>query len=447
MKRKLRLGACSLLGATAGVCSPQATAFATAGPYAGLEAGVNFLNGQTARATGDANGAPVESTLWAPGALGGFIGGYKFPFGLRLELELDYRYNTPRRLKVVGFRNTSTLTGDQQALTAFANAWYDFSLPGARWTRVHPYVGAGLGAAEIYTRRVRAFRHDTGERIDQDGSDTAFAWQLGTGVDYDLSRRWTVSAGYRFLQTGHRRDLLVTDDGSGAVHSKVYSRYRAHALLVSLAYTFGGEPAPPPPITTAEILTPPPTDSDHDGVTDAHDKCPNTPAGAKVDASGCVIENTLVLRAISFQFDSDELTAPARETLDEVAAALLGQPQLKVQIEGAADSTGPERYNLALSQRRAERARRYLVDHGVAPGNLRTIGLGESHPVADNLSAEGRARNRRVDFTVLSAPPDLSVQTPPSSQASQEAAQAGEPARAAREARSEHRRPRGRHRR
>ena len=69
-------------------------------------------------------------------------------------------------------------------------------------------------------------------------------------------------------------------------------------------------------------------------------------------------------------------------------------------IEGHTDSTGPDGYNQGLSERRAEAVQGYLVDHGVSPSNLSTVGYGEAQPVADNSTREGRALNRRVELRV-----------------------------------------------
>ena len=118
---------------------------------------------------------------------------------------------------------------------------------------------------------------------------------------------------------------------------------------------------------------------------------------------GCVRERqtVTVLRSVSFEFDSAKLTEEARRTLDRVAAGLKGQPSMRVEIAGHTDALGTEAYNLRLSRERATSVRDFLVDLGVAASRLDVKGYGESKPVADNETDAGRARNRRVNFSVL----------------------------------------------
>lgn len=100
----------------------------------------------------------------------------------------------------------------------------------------------------------------------------------------------------------------------------------------------------------------------------------------------------------AFGSGSANLTAPAQASLRALAAQLRGKGS--VSIEGHTDSQGADAANLALSQRRAEAVRRTLEDAGLAGGRLKATGRGETAPVADNGSAEGRARNRRVEIIV-----------------------------------------------
>lgn len=101
----------------------------------------------------------------------------------------------------------------------------------------------------------------------------------------------------------------------------------------------------------------------------------------------------------AFGSGSASLTAPAQASLRALAAQLRGG-SATLSIVGHTDSQGADAANLALSQRRAEAVRRVLEDAGLPGGRLQASGLGESAPVADNASAEGRARNRRVEIIV-----------------------------------------------
>lgn len=211
---------------------------------------------------------------------------------------------------------------------------------------------------------------------------------------------------------------------------------------LGLQYAFGKPyvaPPPPPPPAPEVAPPPPPADSDGDGVIDPNDKCPNTPKGAKVDASGCpidtdgdgvpdyldkcpstpakfkidsegcIVEQTIILRGINFEYDKDVLTADAKAILDGVLPGLVAQTKLTLEIGGHTDSRGTDAYNKGLSQRRANAVMKYLTEKGVAAERLQAVGYGEGKPVADNKTEAGRAENRRVEFQVLNKPLSVKV--------------------------------------
>lgn len=142
-------------------------------------------------------------------------------------------------------------------------------------------------------------------------------------------------------------------------------------------------------------------DADGDGVADGVDRCPNTPAGTKVDERGCPIlfepERTeLVLEGVTFESNSEKLRPESYEALDRVAASLAAWPEVRIEVGGHTDSRGSAEHNQDLSRRRAETVRLYLATHGVEASRMTVNGYGETEPVADNDTAEGRALNRRV---------------------------------------------------
>jgi OOP family OmpA-OmpF porin len=109
-----------------------------------------------------------------------------------------------------------------------------------------------------------------------------------------------------------------------------------------------------------------------------------------------------VLQSVHFEFDKSRLTPLGRRVLDEAAQKIKDNPRLSVVIEGNTDSIGTDLYNLSLGQRRAEVMMGYLVlRHQVDPQRMTPLSYGESRPIADNRTAEGRALNRRVEFKVL----------------------------------------------
>jgi OOP family OmpA-OmpF porin len=129
-------------------------------------------------------------------------------------------------------------------------------------------------------------------------------------------------------------------------------------------------------------------------VVDASDRCPNTPLGDQVDSSGCSL--TIRLEVL-FDTDSSTNNPSSHSELNRVVTFLREtSPSATGVVEGHTDSTGADAYNQALSERRANSVLRYLVDAGVPASRLSAQGFGESQPVADNDTAEGRAQNRRV---------------------------------------------------
>ena len=104
------------------------------------------------------------------------------------------------------------------------------------------------------------------------------------------------------------------------------------------------------------------------------------------------------------QFDDNRATirSASLELMDEVGAVITRNPQIKrIRIEGHASAEGSRRHNQTLSAARARSVMKYLRDHGVPAGELEAVGLGSDRPIADNPTAEGREKNRRVEFVIV----------------------------------------------
>ncbi len=156
---------------------------------------------------------------------------------------------------------------------------------------------------------------------------------------------------------------------------------------------FLAKPAPKPvPKPVAK-----PMDSDGDGVTDDKDQCPNTPKGATVDTRGCWTYAAVVL----FGFDSAEVKSEAYPMLQEAVLIMKKNPDLKVEVDGHTDSTGPAAYNMTLSERRAKAVMEYFISKGVDAERLTMKGFGLTNPAAGNDTKEGRSKNRRVELTPI----------------------------------------------
>ena len=103
---------------------------------------------------------------------------------------------------------------------------------------------------------------------------------------------------------------------------------------------------------------------------------------------------------IHFGFDQSDLSPAARQTLVEKAEVLRAVPSLSLRIEGHADERGSDEYNLALSNRRAAAAKRFLVSLGILADRVETVGYGEEQPLDQEESEGAWARNRRDEFRV-----------------------------------------------
>jgi OOP family OmpA-OmpF porin len=155
-----------------------------------------------------------------------------------------------------------------------------------------------------------------------------------------------------------------------------------------------GCPIPKPKLKPTPAAAP--LDSDRDGVYDDKDQCPNTPSGAQVDERGC-----WVIRTVKFGFDKYTIKEQYYPRLNKVVGILKNIQTLRVEIAGHTDNMGTATYNQALSEKRAQAVKAYLVSKGISTNRLTTVGYGLTKPVASNATEEGRAKNRRVELTPI----------------------------------------------
>jgi OOP family OmpA-OmpF porin len=251
------------------------------------------------------------------------------------------------------------------------------------------------------------------------------------------------------------RFKVIGDVGLRVEDAAAGSRMIDPYLGLGVRFLLNGAAPAPAPVVAAPPPPPPPADSDHDGVVDSLDQCPNTPAGAAVDARGCELDAdhdgvvdrldqcpntpagaTVDARGCELDGDHDGVvdrldkcpTTPAGDKVDSVGCSLtialqvqfdtakatikpVSYPELDAfvafmknvpsasgELQGHTDSVGKAAYNLKLSQQRADSVKAYVVGKGVDASRITTKGYGLTQPVADNKTAEGRAQNRRVLF-------------------------------------------------
>jgi OmpA-OmpF porin, OOP family len=144
-------------------------------------------------------------------------------------------------------------------------------------------------------------------------------------------------------------------------------------------------------------------DTDNDGVNDEEDKCP-TIAGTK-ENNGCpevkqevIAKVNYAARNIFFITGSAKLSSKSNKALDEIVSILNDDKNLKLSIEGHTDNVGKADYNQTLSEKRAASVKQYLVAKGIDDARISSIGYGMDKPIADNKTAAGRSKNRRVEL-------------------------------------------------
>lgn len=123
-------------------------------------------------------------------------------------------------------------------------------------------------------------------------------------------------------------------------------------------------------------------------------------AGSGIDVSQEGNGILLNLPDVTFDVDSTVISPSFQTALDKVAQSMVQYPNSLIDVYGHTDSTGSDTYNMDLSKRRADSVARYLIMRGVSSARMQTQGMGESYPVADNATPEGRALNRRVEIKI-----------------------------------------------
>ncbi|MFT4906176.1 MAG: outer membrane protein OmpA-like peptidoglycan-associated protein [Oleispira sp.] len=152
-------------------------------------------------------------------------------------------------------------------------------------------------------------------------------------------------------------------------------------------------------------LMPVVVDSDLDGLLDDEDQCPYTPKNVTINDLGCATYDGKVgdlIANVQFESNSSLLTEPSKIALNEIVSMLAIYTAVKIEVQAHSDNTGSADYNKKLSQRRAESVVKYLATKKISMDRLQALGHGEEKPIADNKTAEGRAKNRRVEFILKS---------------------------------------------
>jgi outer membrane protein OmpA-like peptidoglycan-associated protein len=366
-----------------------------------------YLNaGELVRAdAGDTPDDPARGSFSAADA--GFTAGY----GLHLSEHMLLGAN------VLLF----TETIDAQATLGWAvdlGFLYSLPWPGVRLGGVVQHLGPATSLGEEYYRLPINFKVgvaylpweevaltlDYNQLLEQHG-------KIGLGAEYVFADTLAVRAGYAYQEKIDPAEVY-SDYGSQAVAGVTAGLGLRYAALridyafvpygffgsthrVSLTYQF-----------QTALPTPTPTAAPTPAATAAPTEVPSRQAlEERIRAITRRIEVGQLVN-IQFKTGAATLTPESLRTLDEIAAEASAFPALRIRIEGHTDSQGAAQTNLRLSQRRVEAVRAYLVEHhGLRAEQFIPVGYGESRPIADNATAEGRLRNRRVEFKVVENQP------------------------------------------
>jgi len=228
--------------------------------------------------------------------------------------------------------------------------------------------------------------------------DNSVQVQYGAGLEYGLNNGVALRAG-----------IDLYDKDAGMVFVGVMKRFGVKTKSKKII-----EPAPEPVVApvveeavpTQKVVIPVVAvsydiDSDGDGIVDRLDECADSPKEFSVDEKGCSIIE-LDFGGVNFEPKSFDLTKESKQLLDEAVITINASPELqKIEVQAHTDYKGSGDANLKLSEQRAQSVKDYLVSQGVIEKRLVAKGYGESQPIADNETEEGRAKNRRVELKVI----------------------------------------------
>jgi len=271
------------------------------------------------------------------------------------------------------------------------------------------YGKLGAGAAfyhyNVYT--------NDGYSEKKDGSGVSPVVVPGLLLEYSLGKSWALNGELQYR-------IYTKNDLGGETFGRAGDNNDAIAATIGLRYKFGAKSKShvrnmsmdefyPQPVPTVIEKSNPYDDTDIKKRLDALEKdngsnksrldklendlkdLQNKPAGSSISAS---FDN------IEFDFGSNKLTAESKATLDQVAKILNSYPAEKININGYTDNIGSNAVNKKLSQARAAAVKEYLISKGVK--NISAVeGYGEDKPIASNSTAEGRQKNRRVEFEII----------------------------------------------
>jgi outer membrane protein OmpA-like peptidoglycan-associated protein len=336
----------------AGLVAGLSSAALADGWYAGAETGLNLAPSEKYK---DFKNGTSEVKVSHDAGFG-LLANAGYAFGqFRAEGEFGWRYNGVDKV------NGVSGSGDVQAYDLMLNGYYDIKT-GTAWT---PYLGLGIGAADIVNNSVR---NSSGSLTND--SDIVFAYQGIAGVSYALNDHLSLNADYRYFRT-----LDGEFSPASPYTQKVKAPYEAHSVLVGFTYKFGA-PEAPKAAPMAPMAAP-------------------VAAPAPAKATQAVIAKSYL---VFFDFDKSNITPEAQKIIEQAAANAKGSNATSISLTGHTDATGSEKYNMALSLRRANAVKAALVKLGIPENEISVVGKGKSDPLVPTKDGVREPQNRRVQI-------------------------------------------------
>jgi len=188
-------------------------------------------------------------------------------------------------------------------------------------------------------------------------------------------------------------------------------RSRLASLLILAGAVVVACAKPPAPAPAPAPAAAPTVDSSRlrDSLANAKRMADSASAERERQAAAVAAARSALVAKIFFDYDKSDITDQGKAILDAKVPVLSANPGIRIRVEGNCDRRGSDEFNLALGQRRAAAAKRYLTDHGIDAARIDIISYGAERPVAEGDAEDAYSQNRRDEFAIVAGGDNLKV--------------------------------------